>query len=207
MALQPVTRPALIAHNPQRIREAVRPWGISIRTLALDAYRGTLTIPPTTPPLIFDLRGLTITEAARQLCAMQLYQRQTRIVPHVLVDQSMRAVQRLIVGCADLKTIVVDPEPIETLIRWLWAPVDLAPQQVWVNIDQPDALTRRPYLPQLLAALDHAVSIEHAAMRCAIAPNTAYRMLHECCGETPSRQSVAGWHTALVTALGSRESA
>jgi hypothetical protein len=201
MILQPGTRPALIAKNPQRIREALRPWGVSIRTLALDTYHGTLTIPPTTPPLIFDVRGLPIGEAARRLCALQRYQRQTKLIPQILVDAQDTVTQQLIASCVVLRAAILDANQPDTLVAWLWAPLDLAPNQIWVNVPKPLA-RQHPSCAQLIAALDGAVSIEHAALRCAIAPNTAYRILQSYCGVDTQRRSVEDWREALAAALG-----
>ncbi|NWG19136.1 MAG: hypothetical protein HXY39_02315 [Chloroflexi bacterium] len=86
----------------------------------------------------------------------------------------------------------------------LWAPLDLAPGQVWVNLPQPTPLTKRPYLTALLAALDGATSVADAAQCCAIAEGTAYALLRECCGALKGRRAAAEWRERLEEVLGCR---
>ncbi|NWG19139.1 MAG: hypothetical protein HXY39_02330 [Chloroflexi bacterium] len=96
-----------------------------------------------------------------------------------------------------MRAAILDRTDSATIAAWLWAPLDLAPGQVWVNLPQPTPLTKRLYLTALLAALDAAHSIADAVQRCAFAEGTAWALLRECCGALDGRRSVAEWRERL----------
>lgn len=192
-------RPALIAASPAMVSDGLRDYGITVRRLVLQ--EGPEILPAVEPPMLLDLAGQSLADSARLLLAVHARQRHNGIIPHLLVAGAAIGQQRLIAGLPALRAAILDRADMATLAAWLWAPLDLAPGQAWVNLIQPAPLTKRPYLTPLLAALDGATSVPQAAQRCAIAEATAYAILHECCGALEGRRAAAEWRARLEDAI------
>jgi hypothetical protein len=195
--------PALLARWPQLLRETLRGYGIGVRTLALQGEGSNRALPITTGPLLVDLRGWTLADAAFILGLLRAQQRRTPLLLYILVPHRAIGYQRLIDATHGLPALILDVDQPDVLVGWLGTRLDLLVDQVWIGLTAPLAITRRPYLTQLVAHMRNAMSIGAVAEACALAPSTVYALLHDSCGSLPTsvRRTPQRWYSLLSMAL------
>ena len=206
-------RPSLLALQPARLAASLRPLGITPRELALQSPRltprphGWGVLPPSSFPLLIDLVGMDLPLAAMLLSDLLRQQRAQQNVP-LLIIPTTPAWRRLIASSSITTVIIPADAPAEIISRWVRAPLQFRPGQVWVRSRPPALPALDPRLIPLLAAMSRAASVAQAAEWCYLARSTAYTILSKTCEllDIPfdSHRSAADWIAALEAAFASQ---